>query len=181
MKMIIKILIGLILLIVIVLIIGLFTRKNYTVKREITVNQPSQKVFNYIKFLKNQKFYSKWVMADPNVKSEYRGNDGYPGFVHAWEGNKKAGKGEQEIKDIKEGDRIETELRFIKPFEGLAFSYISVQKLSENQSKVQWGFDSKMNYPMNIMLLFVNMDNMLGKDLEESLVNLKTILEKPQQ
>jgi hypothetical protein len=35
-----------------------------------------------------------------------------------------------------------------------------------------------MKYPMNAMLLFMNMDKMLGKDQETSLVSLKNILEK---
>jgi len=35
-----------------------------------------------------------------------------------------------------------------------------------------------MKYPMNSMLLFMNMDNLLGKDMETSLQNLKTLLEK---
>jgi hypothetical protein len=35
-----------------------------------------------------------------------------------------------------------------------------------------------MKYPMNIMLLFMNMDEMLGKDLETGLVNLKAVMEK---
>ena len=39
-------------------------------------------------------------------------------------------------------------------------------------------FDGKMNYPMNLMLLFMNMDKMIGKDFESGLKNLKTILEK---
>jgi hypothetical protein len=34
-----------------------------------------------------------------------------------------------------------------------------------------------MPYPMNTMLLFMNMDGMLGKDLEGGLTNLKAKLE----
>jgi hypothetical protein len=35
-----------------------------------------------------------------------------------------------------------------------------------------------MPYPMNIMLPFMNMEEMLGGDLENGLKNLKNILEK---
>jgi hypothetical protein len=48
----------------------------------------------------------------------------------------------------------------------------------QDETIVKWGFSSKMNYPANIMLLFINMDKLLGKDIETSLGNLKTILEK---
>jgi hypothetical protein len=35
-----------------------------------------------------------------------------------------------------------------------------------------------MRYPMNIILMFMNMDKMLGKDIETSLVTLKGNLER---
>jgi hypothetical protein len=34
-----------------------------------------------------------------------------------------------------------------------------------------------MKYPMNLMLLFMNMEKMVGNDLGNGLKNLKTILE----
>jgi hypothetical protein len=43
---------------------------------------------------------------------------------------------------------------------------------------VNWGFNGKMPYPMNLMLAFMNMDEMLGKDLQDGLNNLKIIFEK---
>jgi hypothetical protein len=51
---------------------------------------------------------------------------------------------------------------------------------SENDSvsKVKWGFFGKIKYPMNFMLLLMDMDAMLGKDLEGGLTNLKKLLEE---
>jgi hypothetical protein len=61
----------------------------------------------------------------------------------------------------------------------VADTYIATQTISEDAtSTVKWNFDSKMAFPMNAMLLFMNMDKMLGKDMEISLNNLKQILEK---
>jgi hypothetical protein len=34
-----------------------------------------------------------------------------------------------------------------------------------------------MKYPMNLMLLFMDMEGMLGGDLEQGLTNLKGVLE----
>jgi len=116
---------------------------------------------------------------DPNMKKEYRGTDGIVGFVSAWDSEKPdVGKGEQEIKKITEGERIDFELRFIKPFEATYYAYMTTDSTGTGQTKVKWGFDGKMNYPMNLMLLFMNMDKMLGDDLETGLSNLKTVLEK---
>jgi hypothetical protein len=35
-----------------------------------------------------------------------------------------------------------------------------------------------MKYPMNLMLLFMNMEKMVGRDLSIGLTNLKNTLEK---
>ena len=160
------------------LIVALFTRKGYTVERETVINRPKQEVFNYIRHLRNQDQFSKWVMMDPAMKKTFTGTDGAVGFVYAWEGNKKAGKGEQEIIGIKEGERLNVEVRFVKPFEAIAQTPFVTEAVSANQTKLKWGMTSTMKYPMNGMLLFMNMDKLLGKDLEISLGNLKGILEK---
>ncbi len=73
MNILITILIVIAILIVLILIVALFTKKEYTVEREITIDKPKQQVFNYIKYLKNQENYSKWVMKDPHMKKELKG------------------------------------------------------------------------------------------------------------
>ncbi|MCW3089904.1 MAG: polyketide cyclase [Ferruginibacter sp.] len=172
-----KIVLIILVLIAIPFVIALFVKREYFVEREVTINRPKQEVFNYVKYLKNQENYSKWVRMDPNMKKDYRGTDGTIGFVYAWDGNSEAGKGEQEIKDLKDGEKVDVEIRFEKPFEGIATAPITTEMLSANQTKVRWSLKGKSKYPMNFMNLF--MDNMLGKDLETSLAMLKGVLEKP--
>ena len=164
--------------IVVILIAALFIKKDYAIERSIVIERPSNEVFNYIKNLKNQDHYNKWVMVDPNMKKTYKGTDGTIGFVYAWDGNKKAGKGEQEIKALAQGERMDLEIRFERPFAGIANTPFIIDTISTGASKLRWGMSSRMKYPMNITLGFMNMDKLLGKDLETSLKNLKNILEK---
>jgi uncharacterized protein YndB with AHSA1/START domain len=165
-------------IIALVLIAALFAKKSYSLYREIVINRPVPEVFNYIKHLRNQDHFSKWVMTDPNMKKTYTGTDGQVGFVYAWDGNKKAGQGEQEILQIREGQHLDVEVRFIRPFAGIARTPFTTEAVSANETKLKWGMSSAMKYPMNVMLLFMDMDKLLGKDLETSLGNLKGILEK---
>lgn len=177
MKMLVKILLVIVGVVVFLLIVALFVKKDYTVEREISINKPKQDVFNYVKYIKNQDHYNKWVMMDPNSKREYKGNDGTVGFVASWDSeNKKVGKGEQEIKGIAEGDRIDLGLHFIRPFEGKAQAWMITESASEKETKLKWGMTGRSPYPMNLMNLFI--DGMLGKDMETSLTNLKAVLEK---
>lgn len=177
MKILKMILLIILILIAIPLFIALFVKKEYSIEREIIINKPRQQVFDYIKHLKNQDNYSKWVMTDPGMKKDFKGVDGTVGFVYAWDSkNKHAGKGEQEIMSITEGERMDVEVRFEKPFAGIAQTPFTTQEVAANQTKVKWGMSGRSKYPLNIMNLF--MDKMLGKDLDSSLHTLKSILEK---
>lgn len=159
------------------LIAALFISKGMTATREIVINKPEAEVFNYIKLLRNQQYYSKWATLDPHIKNEFRGTDATPGFVNSWEGNKKVGKGEQEILALSDG-RLDTELRFEKPFKSVAKSFMTTEPAGENATKVKWGFEGSMNYPLNVMKLFMNMEKSIGDDFSTGLNNLKTVLEK---
>ena len=174
-----KILIVVGILIAIPLIIALFVKKDYRVDKEVVINKPKIEVFDYIKFLKNQDDYSKWNSIDPNMKKTYRGTDGTVDFVYRWESdNEEVGWGEQEIKNITEGERIDFELRFIKPFESTESIFMTTQDVAENQTKVKWGFSGHMDYPFNMYLLLMNFEEMIGDDLQIGLEKLKTQLEK---
>lgn len=179
MKILKRILMVLAALVAFVLILALVAPKSYSVEREITINQPLDSVFNYVKYLKNQDNFSVWATMDANMKKEYRGTDGVPGFVSAWESESKdVGKGEQEIMKIADGKRIDFEIRFMKPFESTDYAYMTTDAVNDSVTDVKWGFSGKMPYPMNLMLLFMSMDEMVGKDLGTGLENLKSVLEK---
>lgn len=174
-----KILIVIGLIVAVLLITALFTRKEYTVEREITINKPKQSVFDFVKYIDNQRYYNKWVKMDPNAKRETKGADGTVGFVCAWEStNENVGKGEQEIMNVVDGERVDLDLRFVEPFEGKADASMTTTAAADDKTNVKWTFHGGMSYPMNIMLVFMDMEGMLGKDLEEGLADLKSTLEK---
>lgn len=173
--------IGLILvgIIALLLVVALFVDGNYSVEREVTINKSKQEVFDYVKYLKNQDQFSVWAQIDPNMKKEYRGEDATVGFVSAWDSeDPKAGKGEQKIIQIAEGERIDYELHFIEPFESTDYAYLSFASVNDSVTNVKWGFNGKMKYPMNLMMLTMDMEKMLAPDLQNGLENLKGILEK---
>ncbi len=165
-------------LIALVLIVAAFVKKDYSVEKEVVINKPKQEVYDYVKYLKNQNNFSKWAQMDPNMRKEFRGTDGTVGFVSAWDSDEKnVGKGEQEIVKM-DDNRIDYEIRFIKPFPSKAPAYIVMEPVSANETKVKWGFSGRMPYPMNIMMLFMDIPKMIGDDLQTGLDNLKRIMEK---
>ena len=164
---------------VLLLIIGyLLGPSSYDVSRTIEINRTSAEVYEYLKYLKNQDEWSPWQQKDPNMEKGFRGTDGTVGALSSWEGNKEVGSGEQEITRLVDGKRVESELRFFKPWKSQSDAYMEVAAEKDGQTEVRWGFSGKTKFPMRLMLLFMNMDKMVGKDFEAGLANLKTRLEQ---
>jgi hypothetical protein len=163
-------------IIALLLIIALFMKKEHYVKCEIIINAPRQKVFDYVKLLKNQDEFNKHAMAGPDRKREFKGTDGTVGYIYAWSGDKDAGVGEKEIKGIVEGKRIETEIRFVKPMVAIASMVMETESLSDDQTKVCWSNAGILKYPLNILVPMV--EKSVAKDMDISLSTLKNILEK---
>ncbi len=163
-------------IIALVFIAALFMKKDYTISASTVINCPINDVFNYVKILKNQENYSKWVMADPNAKLNYIGQDGTIGFISQWESElKNVGIGEQEIMYINENESYQLEIRFKKPFEGVSQAITTTEAISDNQTKVTTTFLTSTPFPMNVMVPFIS--KMLKKDMDGNMGRLKTNLE----
>jgi hypothetical protein len=152
---------------------------DFRVERDVVINRPKSEVFAYAKMLKSQNEWGPWFKKDPAMQQEFRGTDGTPGFVSYWKStNDEVGEGEQEIKNIVEGERVDSEIRFKQPFESKADAYITTEETSPGQTKVKWGFSGSMPRPMNLFMLVMDMDAAVGKDFQEGLATMKQILEK---
>lgn len=162
--------------VLLVLVLYLLAPATYDVSRTIEVRQAPEAVFDYLKYLKNQDDWSPWGKRDPHMKKGFRGTDGTVGAVSTWEGNKQVGAGEQEITRIVPGQRIESKLRFLKPWKSTSDAYLEVEPAAGG-SLVRWGFRGSNGFPMRLMMLFMSMDKMVGKDFEEGLATLKAKLE----
>ena len=76
-------------LIFLILVVPIFTGKILSINRSILINKPLPEVFEYIRILKNQDYFSVWASKDPGMKKEYIGVDGTVGFVSAWDSQMK--------------------------------------------------------------------------------------------
>ena len=163
-------------IIVLLLLTALFMKKEHYVNHEIIINAPRQKVFDYIKLLRNQDEFNKHAMAGPDRNREFKGTDGTIGYVYSWSGDRSAGVGEKEIMNIIDGKSIEMEIRFIKPMAVSATIIMETESLSPDQTKLTWSNGGTLKYPINIMIPM--MERSVVKDMDTSLSTLKNILEK---
>jgi hypothetical protein len=150
-------------------------RKEHKVTTEITINAQSQELYNYLRILKNQDKFNKWAATDTNRQIETTGVDGTVGYIYAWTGNRSAGKGAKEILSLTEGKEIVSEIRFEKPMKTSAQITMNLEDLGNNQTKVRWTNSGELPIPFNIMIPFFEKN--FAKDMNESMLKLKTIFE----
>ena len=83
---------------------------------------------------------------------------------------------EQEIKKITDGESMQVEIRFKKPFEDTNQALTTVTAIGPGETKVVNLFYGSNKFPKNIMNLF--MDKLVGGDMQTNLQNMKNNLEK---
>ena len=179
--MVLKIIVVLVAIISVALVVAMFSKNKYSLSREVTINKPRQEVYDYLKLLHNQKAFSKWLSLDPDTEISYKGAaDGTSGAILTFNSkDKKAGRGEWEMKRLSATERIDFELRFLAPYNFTANGYFALSDTgAPGETKVLWVYNSGMKWPANFMLLFLDMDKIIGNDIAESLANLKHNLER---
>lgn len=165
-------------IIAILLVIPLMVRSEFTLVRETVIHRTKADVFSYLTFLKNHENFSVWAQADKQAARTSRGTDGQVGFVTSWVSqNRFVGSGEQEIRKIIPGERIDYELRLFKPIKATNQSFMKLENFGAEQTKVMWGFQGKIAYPFNAILLVVKPEKALGHALDEGLEKMKSVLE----
>lgn len=175
-----KILTALAILVAILCIIAAFVPTKYTIKREIAINAPTETVYNYVRFHSNQKDFNQWLQYDPNTKIELKGNaDGQEGSILYFKSkNIKTGEGEWKNTRLIKNQQIDFNLQFISPYVFTAGGALYFKPQSTDKTTLLWEFKSGKNWPSNIILLFVNMDKIIGGDIEKTLKNIKLNTEK---
>lgn len=162
--------------IVAILIIVMFLMgKAYHFEKSIVINAPVEKVYAQINSTKAINQWNPWMKLDPNLKVTYSGNPGQIGDKYCWEGNDEVGSGCQEITALVPNQKQSTKMIFYKPFESDATSNIILTP-EGNSTKVTWDLDCELDYPMNLMKLF--MDGQMDKSYGDGLNALKAISEK---
>lgn len=166
-------------IIALALIVAAFVDGHVKYEKSVEINAPVEKVWSNVNSLAAMDKWSPWNSKDPAIKRTSEGTDGTPGAKFCWESEKKdVGNGCQTIKSLQAPNRVDTDLKFLTPYESAAQAYVTLAP-SGAGTKATWGFTSEMPYPFRIMKLFTSMDKMLDPDYTLGLNKLKQISEQP--
>jgi uncharacterized protein YndB with AHSA1/START domain len=170
----------LVIAVAVVLILAANKPPTFSVRRATTVRAPPENIFPLISDFHRWGSWSPYEHKDPAMKRSYSGAESGRGAVYAWDGNKNVGSGRMEILDASAPSKIVIKLDFFTPFEGHNTAEFTMlpQDGNSQTTDVTWLMHGPAPLMSKLMQVFINIDNMIGRDFEVGLANLKRLAEK---
>jgi effector-binding domain-containing protein len=169
-----RILIGLAAVLVVVVIVGLLLPRNSHVERSIAVARPASLVYATVNSFQLFPAWSPWQNLDPNMHQTTSGAREGVGAKLIWSGNDKVGSGTQVITASTPDHSVASDIDFGKM--GAAKSTILLMPQG-SATRVTWTLDIDMGAGPIGRYFGLMMDRMIGKDYENGLSRLKTLVE----
>ena len=147
----------------------------FTIQRSATIKAPPERVFALINDFTSWRKWSPWEEIDPDLERNYSGAPSGKGAIYEWDG-KKAGAGRMEIMDAPAPQKVTIKLDFIAPFKANNMAEFRLEP-QDGVTTVTWAVSGPQPYMAKLMSTFCDMDEMIGKDFEAGLVDLKRAAE----
>jgi hypothetical protein len=160
-----------------ILVLALTKPNTFRVQRSAVMQAPAETIFPLIDDFHQWGVWSPYEGRDPEMKRSFTGAARGKGAVYAWDGNKNVGSGRMEILESSVPSKIVIRLDFLKPFE--AHNTAEFTLLPQGgTTDVIWAMHGPAPFMSKLMQVFMNLDNMIGRDFEAGLARLKTVVEK---
>ncbi len=155
-----------------------FLRPNlFSLTRSLDMGAPPEKIFAQLNDFKNWKAWSPWEKMDPAMQRSHSGAPSGKGAKYAWNGNKKVGEGNMQITKSVAPSSIMLDLNFLKPMKASNITEFKITPRGAG-SEVHWEMRGPSTVVMRIFHAVMDMDAMVGKDFEQGLRNLKSVVER---
>ena len=150
----------------------------FRVARSAAVAAPPERIYPLIADMRGWTAWSPYEAKDPAMKRSYEGAASGKGAVYAWDGNRNVGKGRMEVIAVSQPSRITIALDMISPMEAHNVVDFTLEPKGA-ATEVTWAMRGESPYIAKLIGVFLNMDEMIGKDFEAGLANLKRVAEDP--
>ncbi len=170
------ILYALVAVVVVVLVLAMTKPATFSVVRSATINASPAMLHAMINDFHAWGDWSPWEKLDPALNRTFSGAASGKGAIYEWNGNNKVGAGRMEVLDETPGSKIEIKLDFIRPFEGHNRTTFTLTP-GASGTAVRWEMTGPNAFMGKVMSVFMNMNNMIGKDFEKGLANIRQAAE----
>jgi len=148
----------------------------FKVVRSAKMSAPPDAVFAHVNDFHKWEAWSPWAKMDPACKNSFAGAPAGTGSIFSWAGNKKVGEGRMTILESRPNGLLRINLEFFKPFKATNTAEFIFQP-DGDQTIVTWSMFGKNNFMGKIFGLFMNCDNMVGRDFEKGMAAMKSVAE----
>ena len=182
--MLVKVLIGVAGVLVLFAVVVATRPSAYHVERKLEIAAPADLVFGVLNDLHQFAgvmvlFGSPWETIDPHMQKTFAGPTAGVGQSYAWNSKKEIGAGTMTIEESVPGRKVGVKLEFVKPMKSTATCALTLAG-TPTGSSVTWSMDGNHNFIGKAFGMFMDMDQMLGTDIEKGLARLKTVAESKQ-
>ena len=175
MKILKPILIGLLALIVLLGLIGLFLPSAAHVERSVSIAAPPAAVYEIVNDLRRFNEWSPWFEKDPNARYTFSGPQSGVGSRLQWSStDSSVGTGSQEIIESIPDQRVRTRLDFGPQGGGES---VLVLVSDGPGTKLTWGFDTQFGNNILARYFGLAMDSIVGAEYQSGLGKLKALAE----
>lgn len=160
---------------IVLLLVYASTRPDeFRVERRLRIDAPADKLWPLIGELRAFNRWNPYERKDPLIKGSHSGPATGVGSRYAWESDK-VGVGSLEIMGQQPGQAVQMRLDFIKPFEAHNQAEFRLVPQADGSTEVIWAMHGPNNFIGKVMGVFINMDQMVGRDFEQGLSNLQQL------
>jgi uncharacterized protein YndB with AHSA1/START domain len=150
---------------------------SFEVRRSLSMKAPPERVFALVEDFHQWPTWSPWERLDPGMQRTHSGAPKGKGAVYAWRGNDQVGRGRMEILDASAPSRVTIQLEFFEPWEARNTAEFIVVP-STGGTTVTWSMRGPSPFMSKLMSVFMDLDQMIGKDFEAGLANMRTAAER---
>jgi uncharacterized protein YndB with AHSA1/START domain len=162
----------------IVAVLGLAMTKpdELFVERQATIPAPPAVVYGYINDLHRFTEWSPWQKRDPEMTMSFDGPAVGMGSSYSWKGNRNVGSGRLTITDTVPDSEVTMLLEFSEPFVAINHVQFTLTPMPDG-TRVSWAMTGTNDFMSKVLAVFIDMDQMVGRDFETGLASLGKLAE----
>ena len=149
---------------------------SFRVQRAITINAPSEKLVGILSDLRRGAEWSPYEKKDLAMKKIFTGPASGPGAKLEWDGNKDVGAGTLTVAQVTPS-KVTLNLDMTRPM--TASNKVEYSLAPQGKAtNMTWALHGPMPLISKVMCVFMDLDKMVGGDMERGLKDLKALAER---
>lgn len=166
----------LLILLIVYVLSAFFAKSNFKVERSRVIHASQKLVYSQFGILRNWENWSPWKEKDPDLQNTFEGKDATNGAKMYWQGDKeKSGSGSIEIVQADPPYSLVYKMKFMLPFDMRSMGSFVLSSENPTRTMIHWTNHGEIPFLLRPMIMFMDMEELMGQDFERGLVKMDSI------